>query len=417
MILFQKNRCKGSNDSHETTNEMRRTIRDIFFTHQAQTTARPIGLEVKKARGSYIIDKDNKKYLDFVAGVSACTLGHSHPKVIRAVRRQMRKYLHVMVYGEFVQDEPVQLVKLLADHLPEQLSCTYLTNSGTEGIEGALKLAKRATGRQRIISANNAYHGNTQGAMSVMGYEERKRAYRPLIPGTSFIQFNDVRDLEQINEQTAAVILETIQGGAGFIVPTNDYMIAVRERCDKVGALLILDEIQPGMGRTGKLFAFEHYNMIPDIFVTGKGLGGGFPVGAFCASKELMNLLQDKPILGHITTFGGHPVIAAACHATLKTLLQSNLITETLEKEQYIREQLQHRGIQEIRGKGLMLALILRTPEHAQQLVKIALERGLLLFFLLFEKRAVRVTPPLTISKKEIKKGCDIILNILDEIC
>jgi acetylornithine/succinyldiaminopimelate/putrescine aminotransferase len=322
-----------------------------------------------------------------------------------------------MVYGEFVQDEPVQLVKLLADHLPEQLSCTYLTNSGTEGIEGALKLAKRATGRQRIISANNAYHGNTQGAMSVMGYEERKRAYRPLIPGTSFIQFNDVRDLEQINEQTAAVILETIQGGAGFIVPTNDYMKAVRERCDKVGALLILDEIQPGMGRTGKLFAFEHYNMIPDIFVTGKGLGGGFPVGAFCASKELMNLLQDKPILGHITTFGGHPVIAAACHATLKILLQSNLINETLEKEQYIREQLQHRGIQEIRGKGLMLALILRTPEHAQQLVKIALERGLLLFFLLFEERAVRVTPPLTISKKEIKKGCDIILNILDEIC
>ena len=362
---------------------MDKAIRDFFFTHQAQTTAHPIGLEIKKARGSYIIDKNNKKYLDFVAGVSACTLGHCHPKVIRAVRSQMRKYLHVMVYGEFVQDEPVQLVKLLADHLPEQLSCTYLTNSGTEGIEGALKLAKRATGRQRIISANNAYHGNTQGAMSVMGYEERKRAYRPLIPGTSFIQFNDVRDLEQINEQTAAVILETIQGGAGFIVPTNDYMKAVRERCDKVGALLILDEIQPGMGRTGKLFAFEHYNMIPDIFVTGKGLGGGFPVGAFCASKELMNLLQDKPILGHITTFGGHPVIAAACHATLKTLLQSNLIAETLEKEQYIRQQLQHRGIQEIRGKGLMLALILPTPEHAQQLVKIALERGLLLFFLL----------------------------------
>ena len=396
---------------------MIRTARDIFFAHQAQTTPKPIGLEVKKARGSYIIDKDNKKYLDFVAGVSACTLGHSHPKVIRAVRRQMRKYLHVMVYGEFVQDEPVQLVKLLADQLPEQLSCIYLTNSGTEGIEGALKLAKRATGRQRIISANNAYHGNTQGAMSVMGYEERKRAYRPLIPGTSYIQFNDIGDLEQINEQTAAVILETIQGGAGFIVPTNDYMKAVRERCDKVGALLILDEIQPGMGRTGKLFAFEHYNMIPDIFVAGKGLGGGFPVGAFGASKKLMNQLQDKPILGHITTFGGHPVIAAACHATLKTLLQSNLIAETIEKEQYIREQLQHQGIKEIRGKGLMLALILPTPELAQQLVKIALERGLLLFFLLFEKRAVRVTPPLTISKKELKKGCDIIVNILDEIC
>ena len=396
---------------------MSQTIRDFFFTHQAQTTAQPIGLEIKKARGSYIVDKNNKKYLDFVAGVSACTLGHCHPKVIRAVRSQMRKYLHVMVYGEFVQNEPVQLVKLLADHLPKKLSCTYLTNSGTEGIEGALKLAKRATGRQNIIAANNAYHGNTQGAMSVMGYEERKRAYRPLIPGTSYIQFNDFDDIEKINTKTAAVILETVQGGAGFIVPSKDYMKAIREQCDKVGALLILDEIQPGMGRTGKLFAFEHFDIVPDIFVTGKGLGGGFPVGAFCSSKELMDLLQDKPILGHITTFGGHPVIAAACHATLQTLLKSDLMAQTLEKERFIREYLQHKGIEEIRGKGLMLALIMTSEELAKELVRIALERGLLLFFLLFEKRAVRITPPLTISKKELKKGCDIILHILDEIC
>ena len=396
---------------------MSQTIRDFFFTHQAQTTAQPIGLEIKKARGSYIIDKNNKKYLDFVAGVSACTLGHCHPKVIRAVRSQMRKYLHVMVYGEFVQNEPVQLVKLLADHLPKKLSCTYLTNSGTEGIEGALKLAKRATGRQNIIAANNAYHGNTQGAMSVMGYEERKRAYRPLIPGTSYIQFNDFDDIEKINTKTAAVILETVQGGAGFIVPSKDYMKAIREQCDKVGALLILDEIQPGMGRTGKLFAFEHFDIVPDIFVTGKGLGGGFPVGAFCSSKELMDLLQDKPILGHITTFGGHPVIAAACHATLQTLLKSDLMAQTLEKERFIREYLQHKGIEEIRGKGLMIALIMTSEELAKELVRIALERGLLLFFLLFEKRAVRITPPLTISKKELKKGCDTILHILDEIC
>ena len=396
---------------------MSQTIRDFFFTHQAQTTAQPIGLEIKKARGSYIIDKNNKKYLDFVAGVSACTLGHCHPKVIRAVRSQMRKYLHVMVYGEFVQNEPVQLVKLLADHLPKKLSCTYLTNSGTEGIEGALKLAKRATDRQNIIAANNAYHGNTQGAMSVMGYEERKRAYRPLIPGTSYIQFNDFDDIEKINTKTAAVILETVQGGAGFIVPSKDYMKAIREQCDKVGALLILDEIQPGMGRTGKLFAFEHFDIVPDIFVTGKGLGGGFPVGAFCSSKELMDLLQDKPILGHITTFGGHPVIAAACHATLQTLLKSDLMAQTLEKERFIREYLQHKGIEEIRGKGLMIALIMTSEELAKELVRIALERGLLLFFLLFEKRAVRITPPLTISKKELKKGCDIILHILDEIC
>ena len=396
---------------------MSQSIRDLFFRHQAQTTGQPIGLEIKKARGSYIIDSNHKKYLDFVAGVSACTLGHCHPKVIRAVRSQMRKYLHVMVYGEFVQDEPVQLVKLLADQLPKKLSCTYLTNSGAEGIEGALKLAKRATGRHHIIAAKNAYHGNTQGAMSVMGYEERKRAYRPLIPGTSYVQFNDFDDLEKINTKTAAVILETIQGGAGFIVPSKAYMKAVREKCDQVGALLILDEIQPGMGRTGKLFSFEHFDIVPDIFVTGKGLGGGFPVGAFCASPKLMKLLQDKPILGHITTFGGHPVIAAACHATLKTLLTSDLIPQTLEKEKYIRAYLQHEKIVEIRGKGLMLALILSSEELAKELVRIALVRGLLLFFLLFEKRAVRITPPLTISKKELKKGCDIILGILDEIC
>ena len=396
---------------------MSQSIIDLFFRHQAQTTGQPIGLEMKKARGSYIIDSNHKKYLDFVAGVSACTLGHCHPKVIRAVRSQMRKYLHVMVYGEFVQDEPVQLVKLLADQLPKKLSCTYLTNSGAEGIEGALKLAKRATGRHHIIAAKNAYHGNTQGAMSVMGYEERKRAYRPLIPGTSYVQFNDFDDLEKINTKTAAVILETIQGGAGFIVPSKAYMKAVREKCDQVGALLILDEIQPGMGRTGKLFSFEHFDIVPDIFVTGKGLGGGFPVGAFCASPKLMKLLQDKPILGHITTFGGHPVIAAACHATLKTLLTSDLIPQTLEKEKYIRAYLQHEKIVEIRGKGLMLALILSSEELAKELVRIALVRGLLLFFLLFEKRAVRITPPLTISKKELKKGCDIILGILDEIC
>jgi len=388
-----------------------------FLTYQAKTTPNPLGLEVSKAKGSYIFDSKGNKYLDFVAGISVCSLGHRHPEIIKAIKKQLNKFLHVMVYGEYVQEPTVKLCKKLASLLPKNLEVTFLTNSGTEAIEGAMKLAKRYTKKSNFIAAKNSYHGSTQGALSLLGVKNQKKGYGPLLPKVNFIDFNSNKDLTKIDNNTAAVILETVQGGAGFIVPKPGYLNNVKKRCREVGALLILDEIQPGMGRTGKLFAFEHYNMIPDIFVTGKGLGGGFPVGAFCASKELMNLLQDKPILGHITTFGGHPVIAAACHATLKTLLQSNLIAETIEKEQYIREQLQHQGIKEIRGKGLMLALILPTPELAQQLVKIALERGLLLFFLLFEKRAVRFTPPLTISKKELKKGCDIIVNILDEIC
>lgn len=388
-----------------------------FFEYQAQTTPTPMGLEIKKARGSYITDMNNKRYLDFVAGVSACTLGHRHPKVVRAIKSQLRKYLHVMVYGEFVQKEPALLVKQLADALPESLSCTYLTNSGTEAIEGALKLAKRATGRPEIVAAHHAYHGNTQGAMSVMGYEPRKSAYRPLIPGSRFIHFNNHEELNKINEHTAAVILETIQGGAGFICPKDGYLSAVRKRCDEVGTLLILDEIQPGMGRTGKLFAFEHYQIVPDILVTGKGLGGGLPVGAFCASKKLMQLLQSKPELGHITTFGGHPLIAAACRATLEVVTKGSLMEEALDKEQLIRSLLVHPSIIEIRGKGLMLALIMKTDLLAKKLVQAALESGLILFFLLFEPKAVRITPPLTISKKELTKGCKQILSLLDRVC
>jgi acetylornithine/succinyldiaminopimelate/putrescine aminotransferase len=396
---------------------MSSTEYSYFLEHQAQTTAAPLGLEIKKARGSYITDIHNKHYLDFVAGVSACTLGHRHPKVVRAIKRQLRKYLHVMVYGEFIQKEPVLLVKQLAEALPEKLSCTYLTNSGTEAIEGALKLAKRATGRAEIVAAHYAYHGNTQGAMSVMGYEARKRAYRPLIPGTKFITFNNTEDLQYINQNTAAVILETIQGGAGFICPENGYLKAVRKRCDEVGALLILDEIQPGMGRTGKLFSFEHYDIVPDILVTGKGLGGGLPVGAFCTSKKLMSLLKHQPELGHITTFGGHPLIAAACRATVEVVTKGKLMEEALEKEQLIRELLTHKAIKEIRGKGLMLALILESDTLAKKLVQEALESGLILFFLLFEPKAVRITPPLTITKKELKKGCGQIIYLLNKLC
>lgn len=392
------------------------SLRSLFKTHQAQTTPYPMGLEIVRAKGCYLYDQDNKKYLDLVAGVSACSLGHRHPKVVRAIRGQLRKYLHVMVYGEFVQREPVLLTKLLADHLPVPLDTTYLTNSGTEAIEGALKLAKRITGRAEVVAAKNAYHGNTMGAMSVMGFEERKSAFRPLIPGTTFIEFNSIEDLKKITTKTAAVILETIQGGAGFIQPEKDYLMHVKRRCEEFGALLILDEIQPGMGRTGKLFAFMDYGIVPDILVMGKGLGGGLPVGAFVASQQHMAHLKAAPALGHITTFGGNPVIAAACRATLSTIIKGNLMAKTLEKEQLFRKHLVHPKIKEIRGKGLMLAMLMESPEVAQKVVEQALDKGVLLFFLLFEPKAVRISPPLTISEKQIKKGCGAIVAVLDNL-
>lgn len=387
-----------------------------FFTYQAQTTPHPLGMTVSHAEGSYIFDEHGRAYLDFVAGVSACSLGHRHPAVVNALKNQLDKYLHVMVYGEYAQQPCVEFCKELAEILPDTLSKTYLTNSGTEAMEGAMKLAKRATGRSQIIAFEHAYHGNTQGSMSLMGFEDRKRAFRPLLPDVRFIRFNKTEDLSQITASTACVVAETIQGGAGFIVPDTAYMQALRKRCDETGTLLVLDEIQPGFGRTGKWFAFEHFGIVPDILVMGKGMGGGMPVGAFTASSTLMDQLSNHPKLGHITTFGGHPVIAAACLATLRELKNTSLISDTLLKEQKIREKLQHPFIKEIRGKGLMLALMLENPEQANELVLRAQDKGLILFWLLFENKAVRITPPLTMSFEEIDKGCDIILNVLNEI-
>tara|TARA_B110001450_G_scaffold31591_1_gene27436 strand:- start:1786 stop:2961 length:1176 start_codon:yes stop_codon:yes gene_type:complete len=387
-----------------------------FFKHQAQTTPHPLGMEISFAEGSYIYDQNRTPYLDFVAGVSACSLGHRHPKVVEAIKKQLDSYMHVMVYGEYIQSPAVKLSKLLSEHLPPNLEKTYLTNSGTEAIDGAMKLARRYTGRSEIIAANNAYHGNTMGALSIMGYEERKQPFRPLIPDIRFIEFNEIEELSKITNKTAAVILETIQGGAGFIEPINGYLTKVQEKCNEVGALLILDEIQPGIGRTGKLFGFENYQCTPDVIVTGKGLGGGMPIGAFTASKQMMDSLSDHPKLGHITTFGGHPVIAAAALATLKEIISSTLIPETLEKEALIRQQLKHPLIKEIRGKGLMLALILESSEIANKIVLEAKENQLILFWLLYEPKAVRISPPLTISEEELAKGCAIILNILESI-
>ena len=387
-----------------------------FFKYQAQTTNHPLALEISHAQGSYIYDNKNQKYLDFVSGVSASNLGHRNKIVSNAVKKQIDKYWHVMVYGEFVQEPTVKLCALLSEYLPRSLSNTYLTNSGTEAVEAAMKLAKRATGRTKIIAAKNGYHGNTQGAMSIMGFENRKRAYRPLLPDIDFIEFNNYDDIKKIDNKTAAVFLETIQGGAGFITPINNYLKKIKEKCEKENALLILDEIQAGIGRTGKLFAFEHYNIIPDILIYGKGLGGGFPIGALSSSKEKMGLFKKNPILGHITTFGGHPVIASAALATLTETLNSGVINKIKKKENLIKRLLKHDLIKEIRGKGLMLALIMKNKKIAQELVRKSLVKGLILFWLLFESKAVRITPSLTISEKEIKLGCKLIINTLNEI-
>ena len=391
-------------------------LKEDFLEFQAMTTPSPLGLTVKKAKGAYITSTTGKKYLDFIAGVSACSLGHRHPKVISAIRKQTKKYMHVMVYGEFAQEPSVTLCKELVAILPENQESIYLTNSGTEAIEGAIKLAKRATGRSELIGSFKSYHGSTHGALSLLGSEHQKEGYRPLIPGTRFIRFNSINDLVQITTSTAAVLLETIQGGAGFILPNDNYLKKVKERCQEVGALLILDEIQPGFGRTGLFFGFEHYSVEPDIVVMGKGMGGGLPVGAFSASHSLMRLFKDNPKLGHISTFGGNPVIAAASLATLRELRDSQIIFQIKKKEALFRQELKHKKIKEIRGKGLMLALIVENPETTNKIIFKCLDKGLILFWLLWEKNAIRISPPLTIKEKEIIKGCKIIQEVLDSI-
>lgn len=391
-------------------------MKDDFFNYQAQTSPHPLAITISKAKGSHIYDDKGKAYLDFVAGVSANSLGHHPKKVIKAIKKQLDRYMHVMVYGEFIQKPSLDLCKLLAENLPKPLQTTYLTNSGTEATEGAIKLAKRVTGRTEIIAAHQAYHGNTQGAMSICGQEEQNRAFRPLIPNSKFITFNNVADLTKITTHTSAVILETIQGGAGLIVPKNNYLKKVKARCQEVGALLILDEIQTGFSRTGKVFGFENYSVIPDIIIVGKGLGGGMPIGAFIASKAHMELLSHHPKLGHITTFGGHPVIAAAAFATLKELINPKLLAGVLEREQIIRNALIHPEIKEIRGVGLMLAIIVKDADFATKVILTCLDRGLILFWLLFEGSAIRITPPLNISKFDLKKGCQLLLSVIDDL-
>jgi len=391
-------------------------MRQKFLRYQAKTTPNPIGLEIKKAKGSYIWDNSNKKYLDFIAGVSANPLGHRHPSVIKEIKAQLKKYMHVMVYGEYILKPAVELCENIVNKLPKKLDVIYLTNSGTEAIEGALKIAKKATGRKEFIAAENSYHGSTHGALSLLGVKKQKIGYEPLLPGVNFIRFNNIKDINLINTKTAAVVLETIQGGAGFIIPKNNYLKLIKEKCEQTGTLLILDEIQPGFGRTGKFFGFEHYNIVPDILVMGKGMGGGLPIGAFCSSKKIMEILEDKPKLGHITTFGGNPIVAASALATLKTIYKEKLI-ETIEgKEKLFRKRLVHPLIKKINGKGLMLAIIFDKKTTANTLVLNSMKKGLILFWLLWNKKAVRISPPLNISVREINKGCDIILDVLNKL-
>jgi len=390
------------------------TAKDIFKKHQAQTFPLPSCLEIESAKGSYIYDVNGTAYLDFVAGVSANTLGHSNPIITDAVKEQLKKYTHVMVYGEYIQSPQYKLAKLLSDQLPENLSSTYFVNSGAEAIEGSMKLAKRATGRSEIISCKDSYHGSTQGALIIMGNEEHKAKYRPLLPNCNTITYNDENSLENISKQTAAVVIEVVQGGTGFVTPNNNFLQKVRQKCNETGTLLILDEIQTCYGRLGTLFGFEKYNVIPDILCIAKGMGAGMPIGAFISSWELMNLLTFEPKLGHITTFGGHPINCAASLACLQHLLSTNIMEEVDKKEQLFRTHLSHPKIKEIRGTGLILSVELDSEELTRKVVEKSLENGLILFYFLFTKTSFRITPPLTISEEEIIKGCNIIKEILD---
>jgi len=388
--------------------------REVFKKHQAQTFPFPSAIEITSAKGNYLIDSEGFKYLDFVAGVSVNTLGHCNKFINESVKKQIDNYSHVMVYGEFVQQPQTNLAKLLSEILPKSLSCSYFVNSGTEAIEGALKLAKRYTGKSKIISFKKSYHGSTAGSLSIMGYENQKSNYRPLIPNCVSINFNSIEMLDEIDSQTAAVVVEPYQAASGFVKADKAFLKKIREKCTDHGVLLIYDEIQSCYGRTGKLFAFEHYNIIPDILCIAKGMGSGYPIGAFISSYEIMHKLTHNPTLGHITTFGGNPISCTASFETLKFILKNDLSAKSLEKENIFRTILQHELIIEIRGKGLMLAVEFNNSELASYVVKESLKRGLILFYFLLTKTAIRISPPLTISNSEIEKGCNIIIELLN---
>lgn len=371
-------------------------------------------LEIERAEGMYLYGSKGESYMDLIAGIGVSSLGHRHPRVIEAVKTQLDRYLHTLVYGEFVLAPQVELAALLAEHLPDPLDSVYFVNSGTEATEGAMKLAKRYTGRPEIVACRRAYHGSTQGAASLMWPKDFTQAYHPLVPGIRHIDFNCEWCLQQITEKTAAVIMETVQGEWGLRPPRECYLKKVRQRCDETGALLILDEIQAGYGRTGSLFAFEQYGIQPDILLLAKGMGGGMPIGAFISSKEIMSALSHDPILGHITTFGGHPAGCAAGLATLQTLLEEDYIQQAPEKERLFRERLQHPEIREVRSAGLWMAVEMRDFDFIQKVIKHCLDRGLITDWFLFNNRSLRIAPPLIITKDQINEACDIILEAIE---
>lgn len=390
--------------------------RQLFLLNTAQTSDSPRMLEVERSEGVYLYSPDGQKYMDLVSGFAVSNIGHRHPKVLDAIRAQLDKYLHVTVYGEFVQAPQVELATALLEVLPDSLGSVYFTNSGTEATEGAMKVAKKYTGRREILAARKAYHGSTQGALSLIGNAAYHRAYAPLLPEIDFIDYNQLADVSKITERTAAVILEAVQGEAGIRVPDAAYMQAIRKRCDEVGALLIFDEIQTGFGRTGSLFAFEQYGMVPDIILLAKGLGGGMPIGAFAAPKAIMDVIKDNPMLGHITTFGGHPVSCAAARASLQVIQQEQLVQSVATKAALFRELLQHPRVQEIRGVGLMMCLQLDSFEQVFALSDYALQHGVIVDWFLHCESALRIAPPLTITESEIREACRVLTEGLNSI-
>ena len=390
------------------------TTRTLFLRHVAQTSPAPLALEIERAAGCWLYDRDGHRYLDLIAGIGPSVLGHRHPTVQAAVQQQLDAYWHTLVYGEFVLSPQVRLAQLLTEHLPG-LDSVYFVSTGTEATEGAMKLAKRYTGRPNIVACRHAYHGSTQGAASLMSPADFTSAFLPLLPGIGHITFNSEADLEKIDRRTAAVVVETVQGEAGLRLPRPEWLHALRRRCDDTGALLILDEIQAGLGRTGALFAFEKYGIVPDILLLAKGFGGGMPLGAFIARRELMQALTHDPVLGHITTFGGHPVCAAAGLATLQVLLESDLIAQVPDKEQLFKKMLVHPAIRELRSAGLWLAVDLGDPKMVQRVIQHCIPRGVITDWFLFNDQSLRIAPPLTISEEEILFACQVILDALSE--
>lgn len=393
------------------------TERALFFRHLAPTSDAPLALEIERAEGIYLYGPDGKSYIDLISGISVSSVGHRHPHVVKAITDQLGKYMHLMVFGEFIQSPQVRLAEKLASVLPPALQSCYFVNSGSEAIEGALKLAKRYTGRSKICSFRNAYHGSSHGALSVMGNESFKRAFRPLLPDVHQLEFNSMAEIIKIDKRTACVLIEPIQGEAGVIPATAEFLVALRKRCDETGALLIFDEIQTGFGRTGKLFAFEHYGVIPDIITLAKAMGGGMPIGAFISSPLIMNTLSYSPVLGHITTFGGHPVSCAAAMATLEVLIAENLPEQVKEKEMLFRELLSgHPLVKEMRSGGLLMALELPDYETNKLVIDKAIEKGVILDWFLFNPQSMRIAPPLIITKDQITAVCRTILEAMDEV-